>query len=356
MKKVLVFIDDLTSGGAQRQNVGLAKLLHDKGYDVKLIYYHPIEFYKPYLEKNGVPHECVEGASNGKKRIYKIGKAIMDYNPDVVISYLNVPNIISCFLKACGLKYKLIVSERNTTQVLTIQERIKFFLMKWADRIVPNSYSQEKFIKENYPSLASKVTTITNFVDTDYFSPIETAESEICRIIVVGRVSEQKNTLRFLEAVKKLKDEGHRFHVDWYGYSAPEYLDKCKKYVSKQKLEDVFNFNNPSQNIVNSYRKNDVFILPSIYEGFPNVVCEAMCCGKPILCSRICDNSLIVEEGSNGYIFDPFDIDDMVAKIKHFFSLPQERKKEMGERSRQLALEKFSSEVFINKYINLIEN
>ena len=228
MKKVLVFIDDLTSGGAQRQNVGLAKLLHDKGYDVKLIYYHPLEFYKPYLEENGVPHECVEGACNGKKRIYMIGKAIMGYNPNVVISYLNVPNIISCFLKACGLKYKLIVSERNTTQVLTIQERIKFFLMKWADRIVPNSYSQEKFIKENYPSLTSKVTTITNFVDTDYFSPIETPESEICRIIVVGRVSEQKNTLRFLEAVKKLKDEGHRFHVDWYGYSAQSTLISAK--------------------------------------------------------------------------------------------------------------------------------
>ena len=356
MKKILLVIDSLTSGGAQRQIVGLAKLLHEKGYNVKLIYYHNIEFYKPFLDGNGVKNELIEDSSNAIKRIFNIRKAIKDFNPDVIISYLDTPNIITCLLKFCGMRYKLIVSERNTTQILNYKEKIKFLMMRWANIIVPNSYSQEKFIQNNFQKLANKVHTITNFVDTDFFVPSNFAISDICKIISVGRVSEQKNTLFFLQALNCLKKEGLSFHVDWYGYSIPHYWRLCEEYIQENNLSDVISFHKPSNNIVNKYQECDVFILPSIYEGFPNVVCEAMCCGKPILCGDICDNSLIVKNGINGYLFDPFSVDDMINKIRTFITLSSERKKTMGIESRKLSLEKFSSDLFIKKYIDLIEN
>ena len=355
MKRILVFIDSLTSGGAQRQNVGLAKLLHDNGYEVKLVYYHPIEFYKPFLDENGVDNELIPDAIDGKKRIFRVAKAMNAYKPDVVISYLDVPNILACMLKACGMKYKLITSERNTTQVLAKKEKLKFFLMRWADAIVPNSYSQEHFIKEHYPNLMNKVHTITNFVDTDAFSPVDSECSDTCRFICVGRVSEQKNTLRFLQVIKRLKDNRYNFKIEWFGYVAESYLEQCNEYIAQNKLQSVFSFNEPTSTIVDEYRKNDVFILPSIYEGFPNVVCEAMCCGKPILCSNICDNPLIVEDGGNGFLFDPLSTDDMYEKMEKFIRLPLDEKHKMSLRSRELALKKFSSEAFIQKYITLIE-
>ena len=356
MKKILLISDSLISGGAQRQIVGLAKLLHEYGYNVKLIYYHKIEFYKPFLDSNGVPNELIEGAGNYFKRIFKIRRAIKLFSPDVVISYLDTPNIISCLLKACGMRYKLIASERNTTQVLSRREKIKFFMMRWADMIVPNSYSQEQFIKNHFPGLMRKVTTITNFVDTDAFVPAEISMSDVCNIVTVGRVSEQKNTLKYLAALKQLKDEGVTFHVDWYGYSAPHYLEQCENYINENNLSDVFTFHEPSPDIVAKYQECDAFVLPSVYEGFPNVVCEAMCCGKPILCSDICDNPMIVSDGENGYLFDPENVSDMVEKIKAFISLPVDDMATMGARSRQIALEKFSSDNFIKKYIDLIEN
>ena len=299
MKKVLLFIDSLVSGGAQRQIVGLAKLLHDKKYEVKLIYYHPLEFYKPYLDENGVTYECVPGASYSQARFFKIAKSIREFKPDVVISYLDVPIIISCLLKACGMKFKLIVSERNTTQTITLRDRVKFFLMRWADVIVPNSYTQEKFIKEHYYSLKNKVVTITNFVDTEMFVPSINKSNQTTRIVVVGRVSEQKNILRFLKVIKILKDRDMDFVVDWYGYTAEPYNSQCKKITQKYEIGDVFSFHNPTLNIISEYQDCDVFCLPSIYEGFPNVICEAMSCGKPILCSNICDNPMIVKDNYN---------------------------------------------------------
>jgi glycosyltransferase involved in cell wall biosynthesis len=81
-----------------------------------------------------------------------------------------------------------------------------------------------------------------------------------------------------------------------------------------------------------------------------------MCCGKPILCSDVCDNPMIVSDGENGCLFAPDDVNDMVSKIRAFLTLSLEERIAMGERSRQIALAKFSSVGFIKKYIELIEN
>ena len=99
-----------------------------------------------------------------------------------------------------------------------------------------------------------------------------------------------------------------------------------------------------------------MFCLPSLFEGFPNVVCEAMSCGLPILCSNICDNPLIVEDGGNGILFSPYCAENIADAIIKYINLSEDKKVQMGVRSRELALEKFSSEVFIQKYIDLIES
>lgn len=356
MKKVLLLIDSLGSGGAQRQMVGLSTLLNEQGYNTKLVYYHHLDFYKEHLDKAGVNSECIPGATNIFVRTFSIAKTVRTFKPDVVISYLDTPNIIACFLKLLGFKYKLIVSERNTTQIFSIREKIKFFLMRCADVIVPNSHSQENIIKNNYPKLFNKVHTITNFIDTDHFVPKGNLKSESCKMISVGRVTEQKNTLRFLQAIKKIRDEGGVFHVDWYGQPMHPYYSECEKYVAEHDLSSVFSFHKPVTNIENMYCANDVFVLPSIYEGYPNVMCEAMSCGKPIICARVCDNPYIVEEGGNAFLFDPYDVDDIAEKLKAYMRLGDEQRQTMARRSRDLALTNFSSKVFIDKYVDIIEN
>lgn len=355
MKRILLLIDNLGSGGAQRQLVGLAKLLHDASYDVKVFYYWQIDFYKHFLDEAGVECECINGASNYLLRTFKIASAIRKFQPDVLISYLDTPNRIACLLKAIGGKYRLIVSERNTTQQFTLIEKVKFYMMQFADSIVPNSYSQEEFIKEHFHGLINKTHTITNFVDTNLFCPAKIAPKTDANMIVVGRVSEQKNVLLFLDAVKTLKDKKYRFHINWYGNHDSKYLDACKEKIAKLKIDDVFTFYPPTKEIIEEYWHHNAFCLPSIYEGFPNVVCEAMCCGLPILCSDVCDNSMIVEDGKNGYLFNPHSIDDMVEKIEKFLLLKKEQKRCMGEHSRELSLAKFSSKTFLEKYKALIE-
>lgn len=358
MKRIYLLIDSLGSGGAQRQIVELAVLLKERRNEVLVGYYHPIHFYQPFLDRHGIPYQLIPNAVSGWRRIGCVRQSIRTFQPDTVISYLDTPNIISCLLLATGMKFRLIASERNTTQEFSLRERVKFFLLRMANAVVPNSFSQGKFIYEHFPRLAPKVTVITNFVDTKTFSPAQQQKDRNVehklRILVVGRVTKQKNVMRFLLTIKRLRDEGHSFFVDWYGYRGSDSEHQWTDFIRNERLDTVFRFHEPSQNIVTCYREADIFVLPSIYEGFPNVLCEAMSCGLPVACSNVCDNPMIVKNSYNGFLFDPLSVDDMAEKLRHLLTLSDYERSTMGHRSREIALHLFSVDKFVDAYESLI--
>ena len=352
--KIVLLIDSLTQGGAQRQIVGLAKLLKERDYSVVLLTYHDIPFYAPFLDKHGVTHQVIEGACRPLKRILRVRQALKYEKPDVIISYLDIPNMLACMAKILGVKAKLIVSERNTTQCLSKKERLKFFLYRWADCVVPNSMSQANFIATYFHGLSGKVTTISNFVDLDSFKPIERKNlNKQLRIIGAGRIEPQKNILRFIQAVAIAKEKGCDLRVDWYGRKSYGFT-QYEQAVKGNKLEDIFFFQEPTNDIVSKYQQSDLFCLPSLYEGYPNVLCEAMACGLPVICGNICDNSYIMEDRKNGFQFNPCDVNSIADAIISFCNLSPLEKKRFGVASRKLAEEKFSEDTFVEKYLSVI--
>ena len=355
--RILLFIDSLGAGGAQRQLVGLARMLKAGGEDVKVITYHDAPFYLPVLEEGGVEYENVNKAHNKYLRLYYIYKTIKQYKPDWVIAYLDVPCMLACLCKFLGGRFKLLVSERNTTQKLTKRERFKFWLYRVADWVVPNSYSQERFILENHLSSRGKVKTITNFVDTDYFKSEKTrVRKEIPEIVVVATIWPSKNTLGFIEAVKLLRDAGEKFVVSWYGISEAyrEYFEECQRKIEDYHLDDYIKLREKSNKIKDVYLNADYFCLPSFYEGTPNALCEAISCGLPVICSDVCDNSIYVWEGKNGVLFNPQSIQSMRDKISQMLAIGDETYADYCCKSRKLAEELLSEKCFLDRYKALL--
>lgn len=351
--KVVLFIDSLTSGGAQRQLVLLANLLFKRGYDVTVLTYHPIHFYREHLYEN-VDYQYIASATNPLRRILAIYMVFKRIRPDVIISYLDVPNIISCICKLFNVNCRLIVSERNTTQTLSLQEKIKFSLYRFANYIVPNSHTQLQFIEKKYPQYRNKLVAIHNCVDTVYFSPSNKTMKESNTVLCVGRVTPQKNLLRFIEAVEKVRNNGFDIKVKWFGRKDQDYFAKCMAEIKKRNLEKHLLFYEATPDIRDEYRRADVFCLPSIYEGFPNVVGEAMSCGLPVLCGNICDNNVLVSNNENGILFDPFNAGSIQSALETYFNLPQHEKERMANSSIMRASELLSCENFINKYIKIM--
>lgn len=355
--RILLFIDSLGAGGAQRQLVGLARMLKEDGEQVKVITYHNDPFYLPSLEESDIEYENVGKAKNKYLRLYYIHKVIKQYKPDWVIAYLDMPCILACVCKLLGGEFKLLVSERNTTQKLTVRERLKFWLFRWADKIVPNSYSQERFILANNLAPQAKVKTITNFVDTDYFRcERERVRKAVPEIAVVATIWPSKNALGFIEAVRLLRDKGEKFVVNWYGKSDAyrEYIEACQWKIEEYHLKDCIILRDKLSKIREVYLNADYFCLPSFYEGTPNALCEAISCGLPVLCSDVCDNSMYVREGVNGLLFNPNLAQEMADKISCMLSIDDEIYTEYSHESRRLAEELLSENSFISSYKMLL--
>lgn len=357
MNRILCFIDSLGPGGAQRQLVGLACFLKERGYDVTVACYHDNRFFADQLLSTGVTYQYLEKAKKTTFRLCHIARYFRKLKPDVVIAYQETPSICACVAKLFNHGFKLIVSERNTTQHTGRNERIRFNLFRVADYVVPNAYSQESYIKTTFPKLASKTFTIPNFVDLQHFvPPLERHRRAVPEIMVAASIWASKNTLGFVDAVAALKAKGFRFQISWYGLNTKhvDYINQCKSKIERLGVADCIELKEKTTHIRERYQDADYFCLPSFYEGTPNVICEAMACGLPVVCSDVCDNSKYVHEGENGFLFDPKNTESIVSAFERLFALDDEEYKSYCHHSRMLAERKLSKEAFVNAYLKLI--
>lgn len=357
--KILCFIDALTLGGAERQMIGLASMLNKKGYDIDLVYYYKDNFYESLVRSEGLNTKYIKVSKSRFSKLYHMCKFVKRGKYDAVIAYKDGATTIACLLKLLGLNFKLIVSERNTNQGISKRDKVKFNLYKrFADFIVPNSYSQRSFIIKNFRNLEQKTITITNFIDTEHFIPSFNKRGDnVVKILTVARIARQKNVINYLEAAKNIIAQNRNVIFEWYGDVQPgeeDYAKNCMEKLYGLGIEDNFKFFPAEKNIVAIYQNCDIFCLPSSYEGYPNVICEAMSCGKPILCSAVCDNPMIVENGLTGFMFNPSDVCDISEKINRILSLSKDDFVKMGANCREVSEKICSKDSFVQRYIDLL--
>ena len=358
MSRILCLIDSLGPGGAQRQLMGLGFFLKEQGYDVIVAAYHDNRFYDDQLLSKGAQYVYVRKAHKGILRQWHLMRFIAKVNPDVLISFLESPSIRACVAHIFNRKFKLIVSERNTSQHTGLTERVRFNLFRLADFVVPNAYAQSEYINTNFPFLSNKVYTIPNFVDLEHFvPPYNKTRRNVPEILIVATIWASKNTLGLLDAIAKLKEEGFRFHINWYGKveSKIDYFNQCVNKVRELGVGDCISFKEKTTQIRECYQDADYFCLPSFYEGTPNVICEAMACGLPVACSNVCDNSRYVAENENGFLFDPHNIESIAYALKRMLSLADDDYARYCLCSRKKAEQLLSRERFVKSYIELIE-
>lgn len=354
--KILLFTDSLGAGGAQRQLVGLACMLKNNGYQVSVVTYYSFDFYKYILDLNGIENIVITEAISTFNRIFEVRKYIKSCAPDWVIAYQETPSLIACVAKLLGCKAKFLVSERNTTQVITIKDRVRFLLYRVADKIVPNSYTQAEFLLDNYPWMKDRLLTITNFVDLNKFNYNIKNLNELPLIIVVSSIWPPKNTIGMIEAVRVLASLEYRFRIEWYGLVEGQdiYVKQCVDLISEYKISEYIKLLPKVKNIEDKYKECDFFCLPSFYEGTPNVICEAIATGRPVICSDVCDNNRYVKEGVNGFLFNPNDINEIVQSIRKALNIAPDEYAQMCESSRKIAEDMLDEAIFFNKYRHIL--
>jgi glycosyltransferase involved in cell wall biosynthesis len=209
------------------------------------------------------------------------------------------------------------------------------------------------------PWLQKKVVVIRNGVDFSRFTPQrDRAPGRKFRFVCVGSVYRVKNPVRVVEAVRVLRDRGREgFVVDWCGRKGrggdelptAHYLGAERLRV-EYGLQNVIRFRGETAHVEDAYAEADAILHPSIQEGFPNAVIEAMASGLPVVVSAVSDLPLIVESAANGFVCDPADAVSIADAMEAMMELETDERAAMGARSRELAIRWFGRSRFLDEY------
>lgn len=363
--KLLLVIDHFGAGGAQRQIVELACGLKRRGHSVEMFTYFPAHgFFRPRVdEQQIVVHEYDKGSGFSVGVVRRLAELINRRHFDVVVSYLSSPNVYAELAKLFAPRARLVVSER--TSFHDDKSRVSAFVRRAlhvaADRVVANSHTQSQWLRRK-PWLRDKVSCIYNGLDLGLFvaDRMFPQRAEPLRLVAVGRVGPEKNALNLIKALTLLHREwGYAPQITWIGardggsagrgycQRVDELLESCPE------VKNNWSWLGEETNIPQLLPKYHALIHPSFYEGLPNVVCEALASGMPVLLSKVCDHPLLAGDGERGFLFDPAEPGSIANAIKRLAALEAGDWGKLSRNARRYAEENLGAERMITEYEDL---
>jgi len=185
-----------------------------------------------------------------------------------------------------------------------------------------------------------EITVVRNGVDLSHFSEDESENSDrsILRIVGVGSLVSVKRWDKLIACAAILKKRGVRFQLKLAGdgplreelVSQAAALDLCRE----------IQFLGQVDNIPGLLASSDVLVHCSDFEGCPNSVMEAMACGLPVVATMAGDASVLIDNGTTGYIVELEDIQAIANALHHLDENPN-LASQMGRASRRKAEREF---------------
>jgi glycosyltransferase involved in cell wall biosynthesis len=167
------------------------------------------------------------------------------------------------------------------------------------------------------------------------------------KILFIGEINQRKGIKQILEAAKILSDQNFEFNLIGLGMSNHSELYKpYKEYVNFLGLVSF-------ETLLCQLKSSDVFIFPSLGEGFGLVLLEALSSGLPVICSRNCAGPDLIQDGKNGFLIDAGDTNALVDKLLWFES-NRDKLPEMSQYARKSS-SKYTWENYEKNVVSAIE-
>ena len=259
------------------------------------------------------------------KSVKPIRKVIKQLRPDIVLGMMT-PNAVRAIIASFGLPTKVIVSERNfpgrkKTNYRWAKLRRRFY--RFADGHVVQTHKISCWLRKH--TGASNIVIIPNSVTypiaslSPFLAPEKVVGKESKIILAVGKLHEQKGFDLLISAFHRIAQHAPGWMLVILGkdIKTGNQRQNLQQQVDELNLSDRVKMPGCAGNISDWYRRADIFVLSSRYEGFPNVLLEAMANG----CSCIscdCDTgpSEIIINEQNGLLIPPEDIDSLAEAME----------------------------------------
>lgn len=370
-KVIVLVISNLEFGGAQRQVIELAN-----GFDASAFDVHVVSL-SEYVPLGKSLRDCASRLHVLPKRrkfdlglIKRLADLLRSLRADVVYGFLFDAVIASGLAGRLAGTKVVVGSERNTDYVLKGTQRIAYRLTRPCfDLMIANSNAGAQFNSQTIGLDIAKYRVVHNGVDTRRFQLRDATgiRSELgiaANELIVGMFAsfkQQKNHEMFFRAARLVSDRvpfarfllvGDELHAGMHGSS--DYKRAMMRLVDELDLRSrcIFLGNRPDVEAL--YPVCDVTVLPSHFEGTPNVLLESMACGVPVIATNVSDNAIVAPEGEVGFIVRAGEVRGFADRMIGILTDSVLRKK-MSERARQWVEQEFSIAKLVMKTQGILE-
>lgn len=354
---IALIISSLSPGGAERVLSQLANAWISGGHKVSIItfadpnvvpFYHLDERIHLYqlnqlIMKKSSP---LCRLKNILKRILKLRQALKRVKPDVVISFVDVTNI-TALLAGIRLRIPTIVCERTHPQYYrlpAIYNRLRLLTYSWAHTVICQTASASEYFsnisdrkKAIIPNCVKKPGYQKNEVDV--LRPVQ-------KIISVGRLCPNKGFATLIKAFSEVVHQKPDLTLTIYGEGAER--QNLEALIRELDLTAKIFLPGITKDVETALYQVDLFVFPSLYEGFPNVLCEAMAVGLPVIASNCSGNIDIVREGIDGRLFSVGDVGQLKRLMGELIEDAPQRVK-LSKGAMRLP-DRFSQETILQKW------
>lgn len=259
------------------------------------------------------------------KKIFKIRNIIKKTDPDIVISFIDQTNVLT-LIASLFTKYPVIVTEHVSLSKYSpgrMWEYLrKLFYFCSADSIVAVSNGVRNSLSDK---LKDKCIVIPNPVKINTKTARITADRENKLIVAMGRLTEQKGFDLLIKAFGTVKNDIPGWKLDIWGEGPMK--SELEDLITGLSLNDSVRLCGLTDDTDTVFSSAGLFILSSRFEGFGNVIIEAMACGTPVISTDCPEGPAeIIKNRETGILVKSEDINDLAINIKALIADPQLRK------------------------------
>jgi len=282
---------------------------------------------------------------------------IKNIKPDVILSYTIKPNIYGSYV---AKKYKIPIiinitglgSGFNNTYTKILVETMYKYACKNASCIFFQNEANYNYFIENKIAKKDKSKIVPGSgVNLEKFKPMEkTKEDGIVRFLFIGRIMKEKGIEEYLKAAEYITNKYSNVEFQILG---PFEEEKYKEIILNHKNSKI-KYLGVSYDVRNEIKEVDCIINPTYHEGMSNVLLEGAAMVKPLMASNIPGCREIIDNGVNGYLFEPKNEKNLIDTIEKFLTLNEIEKNKMGLASRQKVERTFDRNIIIKAYLEEI--
>jgi glycosyltransferase involved in cell wall biosynthesis len=263
-----------------------------------------------------------------------------------------------------GRRPALITSERGEVIATTRRQAwMQRFVCRGSDAVTANAEVAQRAIVSRLGIPAARVHYVPNGIDLDAW---DRAAEEPCplrlevgcfHLALVGRLELEKNHALLIEALRRIEPRRRASWRTWFvGDERVQALAaRLREQVVAAGLAGQVHFAGRTPAIAALMRDIDCLVLPSLHEGFPNVVLEAMASRLPVVASRVGAVPQLVEDGRTGFVFASEDPDALGLALVRASELSSAEREVFGKRAREVVERRYTIAATAELYERLYE-